>query len=277
MLAVVAAGLALTKGRPLAFVDHVFYGGAYLGNSITKESVVVDGEALLAILLRDSAFEDFRRVHPDFSRPVTEQIDVPGSEDELKRYAGLLDEFRIIVSNDGGKRSDATASRIVSLVSRYHEARLGGNRKIDDGALGGDRERPENFVFYLANAETACGAVAESSIALFRAAGYRSRLVILAHKSRRIQADHVLAEYFSEEQGRWRMIDPTVNFIGAMSVLDVLKDEETANLLNERHGVPHYKPTTTAVIDRRGLNRTRFFYTPDENSRLELRLALGVD
>lgn len=276
-IAIVAGVMVVTKGRPVAFVDHVFYDGAYMGNSISTNRVVVDDDETLTKLLRDPAYEDFRRVHPDFGRPVTEQINVPGTDPELKRYAAFIRTFKEMIAEDGGKRSDATATRIVRLVSRSYRSRLGGPRKIDDNALGRIRIRPENYVFYLVNAETACGTVAESSVALFRAAGYRARLVTLAHKPSRIEANHVLAEFFSEEQKRWIMIDPTVDFIGVSSVLDVLKGGEMSRSLNKRHGALHYVPSTTAVIDRRGLNRSRFYYSPDRDSRAEIRISLGID
>lgn len=271
---IVATALVVTKGRFGAFFDHVAGNGAYLGNSLSTDRVIVSDDAMFKKLVADPSLEDYRRVHPDFSRSVSEQVEVPHTAAELSHYAGFLREFEAIVARDGGQRSDATAQRLVRLMYKYREQNNGNPRKIEEGALGGDSERPENFVFYLANAETACGTVAESAIALFRAAGYSARLIILAHEPGRIQADHVLAEYYSTESNRWHIIDPMVDYIGTRSVLEVLSDPQVSQDLNARHGVPHFRLTTTAVIDHRGLMRKLFYYSPNEAGRAATQAAV---
>ncbi len=63
------------------------------------------------------------------------------------------------------------------------------------------------------------------------------------------------------------MVDPTIGYQGRESVLTVLGDAELSAELNRRHGAPHYRKQTTAVIDRRGPSRKIFYFTPSEDGR----------
>ena len=100
--------------------------------------------------------------------------------------------------------------------------------------------------------------MSESAVALFRAAGFRARLVLPAHNPRRIQADHVMAEYYSESSGKFVMVDPTIGYRCGESVLT---DAELSAELNRRHGLPittnRPPPSSTAVA-----RAARFFISP---------------
>ena len=241
---------------------------------ITDRVVVRDG-ALLKQLLNDPEFEDFRRQHPDFQRPTASQITAPHNSEELAKYESFIQQFKAIAARDQRLRTDDKARDIVALVHHLHKRNLGSSRKIDEGILGKDRSLPEDYVFYLVNAETACGTVGEASVALFRTAGYKVRLVLLAHRPNKIQADHVLAEYYSEQSGKWTMIDPLINYHGQQSVPTVLADADTSKILNGRHGIPQYGDGTTAVIDRRGPHRKLFYFTPSDEGRRIIESQLG--
>ncbi|MBK18252.1 MAG: hypothetical protein CMM52_05380 [Rhodospirillaceae bacterium] len=253
----------------------MFSGDAYLGNSLVSDRVVIEDQNEIKNLLENPDYEDYRRKHPNFEKALTDQITAPHTQKELKTYGEFIESFHKIAKRYNGELTDHKARDIVSLVYKFHKRNFHSKRKIDSGIVGRDKSLPEDYVFYVANAYTACGTASEATIALLRSAGFRARLVVLAHRPDRIQADHVLAEYFSHELKRWVMVDPIVNYLGQQSVLNILSDTKVSESLNQRHTDLHYKPKTTAIIDRRGLHRKIFYYSPSSVSRQTTRNTLA--
>jgi hypothetical protein len=247
--------LILSKGRVFSFYNYLVYSAPYEGNTAITKSVLISTESGKSVFISNPDFQDFSRRSPDFDKPLKDQINAPHTAAELQRYGWLV-----------GRVRDKSPGEVVRQVYAVHLALRHSGRKIDPGVIGGNRSAPEDYIFYVANAETACGTVSEAVIAILKAQGYKTRLVILAHDPAHLVANHVLLEYFDTAKKRWVMLDPTVGYVGTDSVLNALSNNDLSNRLNKSHGIAHYKRRSTILIDQRGGLRNRFYYSSHPRS-----------
>ncbi len=272
---VVGTLLVLSKGQVIGFAKHFVADGAYPGSSVSKSRELVGDDELLRRIVREEKYQDYRRRHPDFSIPVEEQITAPHSPADIASYQGFLGRFQSIIREHRNGRTDNKARAIIALVYEAYSRNKQSDREIDEGVLGGIKSGPEDYLFYLVNARTECGTVSEATVALMRDAGFKTRLVLLSQRPDPIEANHVFAEYFSEQQKRWVIVDPLVGFVGRDSAFELLNDRELSRMLNTRHKDDVYTSNSVIWFDRRGLFRKIFYYTPSEEARRTVGEAIA--
>lgn len=132
--------------------------------------------------------------------------------------------------------------------------------------LGRIKTPGEDYVYGLVNATTACGTVGEATATLFRGLGYKSMLVIVSNVPPPLQANHILAEIFLAEAKQWVMIDSMINYVGTESVFQLLNKPQKAAEISARHAYDEtiYDARSVVWLDRRGLLRNIYYYTPLE-------------
>ena len=159
--------------------------------------------------------------------------------------------------------------------------------KADENDIFADLDHhSEYFIWYLANRRTACGTVAEATLALLRKAGFKTRLFGIANSYRNIVYNHVFLEYYSDDQKKWVMMDPMINAIPRssnrdLSVLEMLADRTARERMNtlwwklgdykDQFGSKVYRPDRVVFFNNAGALKKTYYFTPDEKISLELK------
>jgi hypothetical protein len=256
--------------------------GPYLGSRIAKVPVVVQDETLFQTLAGDARYQDYRRRNPDFSQPLEAQITAPHSAAEVTAYERFLAAHKADIkalAQPGKPLPDVLARKIIRRVHEAYAANQENPRQIDDGYLGTRNSRPEDFVFFLVNALTFCGTVGEATVALLRDAGFRARLAILSDSDRKLEVNHVFAEYYSDEKQHWVMVDPMVDFIPEiggkyLSAFEFLRTPEAVAAANKAWNEQNYTSQSVMWFDRWGPIRYQYYYAADEAARGRLKEVL---
>jgi len=279
----VLAALVMLRGDIPAFWKYLKGEDAYVGSSIYKVRRLVSNPALLSLITTDPDYQDFRRPKPDFSFPANLTLVSKIKDGELQAYYHLLKQFRKIKKSyepSNLDTEDQLVNGIVSLANSYYLSNQLSDRIIDEGVLGKRKSTAEDYIFYLANAKSACGTVGEATVALLRDAGLNARLMYLSLKPGKLQANHIFPEYYSRKQKKWIMVDPLINFLPKsngvrLSSFELLNDKHakiqanklwnnTATIGGEKTGL--YSNKSVIWFDRRGLVRQLFYYTPEKKN-----------
>ena len=272
---VLAAVLVLTKGDLPGLIDHIRHGEAYVGNSLSKDRIVIDGGPLLGQLISSPDFQDFRRRRPDFDAPLSRQLKSKTTPEEEDRYGAFLARFAAIKRDRSAVGDWQSIRRITRLVHEVYAENAVHGRVFDGAHLGQSKSHPEDYVYQLVNAKTACGTVGEATVALMRDAGYLARLVIVSERPDPVEANHVLSEVYAPDQRQWIMIDPMIDHTGVKSVFELFSDEALSSELSARHRTPElYDDDSIAWIDRRGFFRKILYYAPNEDVRSVARKSI---
>ena len=254
--------VVLIFGNPRRFRRYLVRDGAYVGHALVKRQRSV--APVLGAVLADQDYSDFRRPAPDFSRPAAAQLRAPHSAAELARYARFLAQWR---TDKAAAQGDIAVARLV--VARLGAAYRGNRaspRRIDDGILGSNTSRAEDYLFYAVNANTSCGTLGEAAVGLLRDAGLHARLVLMAVDDRHLQADHVSAEFYSRQQHRWMLADVMSGVVGE-SAFAILADPSRWRRDDALLGGPYFSARSAIWFDQRGPVRTRFVMTGADGLR----------
>jgi hypothetical protein len=279
---VIAAAVPGVRHSLAGYYDYFVHDGPYLGSRIAKIPVVVQDDSLFASLATDANYADHRRRMPDFSQPLEEQVSAPHTPAELAAYKSFLAAQKADVAAlapGNAPRPDALALRIIERINGAYVDNAENSRQIDDGYLGTRNSRPEDFVFYLVNAQTACGTVGEAAVALLRNAGFRARLTIASDSPDRIEANHVFAEFYSEEQHHWVMADPMINYVPKvggkyLSAFEFLRSPEAMATANQLWHQTYYTRQSVMWFDRWGPIRRQYYFTADKDAAGRLKDTL---
>lgn len=258
------------------FGGFLFDGAPYLGPAATLRRIVVEaGDELFHRIASDPGFDDRRGHLPAFTRSPAAQLSLHPDAEGLARYTAALAAYEPL--RMAGDRSDVLAGRIGSLVHALFQGNTKSERAVDDAVFAVERHyRAEDFAYFLASARTACGTVGEATVTLLRGAGFRARLVRIADNPAAVAASHVLAEYYSGQSKRWRLIDPMIDAVGAGSLFETLGDARAAAALNERWGSEVYGPAKVGWFDRRGPVMDIYYHCPAAEAAQVLRRHLDI-
>lgn len=263
IVVLVAASAVLTKGRYGEFLGYLAGQESYTGNSLSKDRILVKDETLLHSIIHEENFQDYRRRLPKFDIDPEKILRSKTRPEELQAYKAFLAKVAKIKKEDNERKSYQSAKKITSLVHEYYKRNLTSGRDIEANVLGKSKSHPEDYVYQLVNAKTACGTVGESVVAVMRELGFSARLVIASIRPHPIQVNHVLAEVFVPEKNQWIMIDPMIDYTGTRSVFELVQNSIGAKETSFRHiyGFSIYSPNTVLSFDKRGFNRKIFYFT----------------
>lgn len=263
VVVLVVASAVLTKGKYGEFLGYLTGQESYTGNSLSKNRILVKDETLLQSIIREENFQDYRRRLPKFDIDPEKFLRSKTRPEELQAYKAFLGKVAKIKKEDNGRTSYQSAEKITSLVHGYFKRNLTRGRDIEGNVLGRNKSHPEDYVYQLVNAKTACGTVGEAVVAVMRELGFSARLVIASIRPHPIQANHVLAEVFVPEKNQWIMIDPMIDYTGTRSVFELVQNPKNAKETSVRHSYNSiiYSSNTVLWFDRRGLNRKIFYFT----------------
>lgn len=263
-----------SKGDIASLWRYLNDSGAYPGSSFVTLNKVFTGDTGALDIVTDERSQDYRREFPNFDDDIAGILVNDTSADETAAYRAFLDDMEKLKSEAPSLGATETARRAMLAIREKFVAKQGSPRKVTDGAIGGKKARPEGFVYYLVNAETACGTVSEATVAIFRQLGFKARQIIVSHQLSPMIASHVVAEYFDPDLSKWIMLDPMVGFIGTdadrpVSVFQAINSPAVSEFLNAAHGgpVPFYGDNSVAWYDRWGPVRQKVYYTRLEKNR----------
>ncbi len=269
-------GIIVAKGNLVGLIQY-FGGGAYVGNAIYKDRLVINDTALLEKVTSSPDYQDFRRRHPDFDQPFKNQLRSTTTPQELERYKLFLSQFQAIKRDKSTNGELETVQRISQLVYRFFKKNSRNGRQIENSVLGKNRSYPEDYVYQLVNAQTACGTVGEATVALMRDSGFDARLVIISAKPNPLIASHITTEVYLPEARKWVMVDPMIDFVGSKSVFEILADAKIGAYITNKHGIPSLvDQDSVAWFDRRGPMRKVIYYTPSQKARIAVKKALAT-
>lgn len=282
VVAAVVLGLSAfprVRDNLVGYYDYFFHDGPYVGSRLAKIPVLVKDDDFFRTLAEDAGYEDYRRSPPHFNRPLEQQVTAPHTPAEVEAYGAFLASYQDDIASTNGKRTDALAFKIVERVHKAYVQNTTNSRLIEDGYLGSRNSRAEEYVFFLVNAQTFCGTVGESAVALLRNAGFKARMVILSDQAERLEVNHVFAEFFSEESRHWIMIDPMVGFVPSLngrylSAFEFLRTPEAVLAANLAWEEINYRTGAVMWFDRWGPIRYQYYYTADKAAREHLKQVL---
>ena len=197
-------------------IGYMLWHEPYINRVFASEVLyVLPGSESFSDLVHNPDMDDRRWGTADFKKPAVLRISVPYTEDQLGRYHdfvhGFLSEFQPFFD---GKR-EPSGQQMASYVHR-HWVENRAKPSFDQTPFNQQAEKdrnPENLVFFFANYQSACGTISETSVALLRALGFRTRLMFMSLTKGKLIANHVFLEYFSPSSGKWVMFDAMENFI----------------------------------------------------------------
>jgi hypothetical protein len=263
-----AVFLILIKGNLLDFIRYVQGQQAYLGSSMSKERLLIDDPAMLNAVVRSVDYEDYRRKYPDFKSAPDNVLNSKTTPQELVAYNDFLSNLSRIRANDAGRLRYQSVVELTHLVHRVFKKNQISGRKIEDGVLGRDRSRPEDYVYQLVNSKTACGTVGEATVALLRELGFKSRLVIASTTPAPIVASHILTEAYVPERNQWIMVDPMIDYTGTESVFELIGNADKARNVSNRHQYNGriYSLRSVVWFDRKSPLRKIYYYTSQQKN-----------
>jgi hypothetical protein len=276
LLAIVVP-MILIKGNVADFVGYLQGRQSYLGSSLLKQRQIIKSDTLLQSIVRSENFEDFRRKHPDFISTPETVLNSQTTPQGLADYKGFLSRLSSIKEEDGARYSYQSVVKLTHLVQQYYKKNLVAGQLIEGGVLGRIRSHPEDYVYQLVNAKTACGTVGEATVALLRELGYKARLIIVSAKPNPLTANHILAETYVPELGQWIMVDPMIDYAGKESIFELIGNSEKALEISNRHGYENniYSTRSVAWFDRRTPLRKIYYFTADQENHAAVASELA--
>ena len=170
-------------------------------------------------LIIDKNNDDRRWGTANLKRPFEEHLSINYTLAGMKNYINFIREFNSRFATRKGEVSDKVAEDLKNFIYRN---RLKGKNPSEfdpDGIVKeiedqSEKDRnPENVIYWFVNYNSACGTMSETSIALLRELGFRTRLLRMSKEKGKPLASHVFLEYYSESSKKWVMFDVLENFI----------------------------------------------------------------
>ncbi|NQV82478.1 MAG: hypothetical protein HQ494_01545 [Rhodospirillales bacterium] len=109
----------ISKANFRAFSTYLQGQGAYQGNSILKNRVLVNDRALFDDIVRAEDFQNYRRKYPDFGLPPETVLTSRTTPDGLQAYGHFVDRLNAIARQDGARHSRQTAAALTGLIFEY--------------------------------------------------------------------------------------------------------------------------------------------------------------
>lgn len=194
---------------------YVFLHKPYINRVLQSRVIyVTPGDALFNQMISDPDMDDRRWGSANFSAPISERVTVPHTKTQLDRYQLFLESFFAKFLFAGDLTKEPSGHEMATFIHRL-------NKQNDPKAYfdptpfeqKAEKDRhADDLVFFYVNYRAACGTVAETSVALLRALGFRTRLMFMSNTKGDLIANHVFMEYFSYLHGKWVMFDAFENF-----------------------------------------------------------------
>lgn len=272
--------------RLLNFYRYVIYDEPYVNRTFHFSRNVLSINDPTFNKVRFSRELDDRRGHfPNFLLPHSKQLTVKTSERGLAAYGSFLERYHQITNSHEGPdaiKPDRLAFQIMELVNEYYEKNLKNYRRnnLHDAFLYEPDYRAEDFVYYLVNERTGCGEVGESTVALLRGAGFKARLLRFSIQPNPIMANHVLPEFYSEEHGRWIMLEPMINAspkgkAGNISAMEMMATPSSIADMNRLwEGELKYSQNGVVWFNQRGPQTSFYYFSGSDQSSESLKRSL---
>lgn len=260
--------LIVIKGDLVNYVAFMQGKQAYLGSSLVKKRTLIKTPSLYNSIIYSDSYEDNRRRHPRFKLAPESVLNSKTTPEELSSYKEFLLRLNDIKANDNAQLNYKSVVKVTNLVHDAYQKNLSSERPIEVDVLGRSKSHPEDYVYQLVNAKTACGTVGEATVALLRELGFKTRLIILSNKPQPLEANHILAEVYAPDLHQWIMVDPMINYTGKESVFELIRNSEKASLVNQQHAYEDTTYSNTSVVwfDQKSLFRKIYYYTPEKNN-----------
>ncbi len=280
----VAVAVVMQRQRVANLYRFVVFDEPYINRTLnTSRRVVSQTDAVFDQIARNADFDDRRGHIPAFDLPLSEQVSLTPTATGLAAYKGFLERYSAIIDTAPGKYpSDQRAFDIMGLVNGYYRANLSNKRTVADSVFANEKDyRAEDFVYYLVNAQTACGTVGEATVALMRNAGFKARLLRFSRDWKPVTANHIFPEFYSAEQSRWVMLDPMINASpknasGGLSAMEMMADPTARETMNRIwNGGMKYTDDGIVWFDRKGPLTDIYYFSDDPATRTKLGKSIA--
>ncbi len=278
-IALVIMVATLKHDRLANLYRYAVFGEPYVNRTLsTAHHVVSQTDALFGELAEKADYDDRRGHMPSFDLPVAEQVSLSPTAAGMGAYEDFLKQYSEIAgSQSTAYPADRQAFAIMALVNGYFRKNLSNDRQVSDDVFANEQDyRAEDFVYYLVNAQTACGSVGEATVALLRGAGFKARLLRFSRGWRKLTANHIFPEFYSAEQARWVMLDPMINaspkdMSGGLSAMEMMADPNARKYMNRIwDGGMEYTGDGIVWFDRKGPLTDIFYFSGDVDTRTKL-------
>jgi len=249
------------------YINRVFYTKLRVINPKNSK------DDLYKKLIMDKNYEDRRWGTANFKRPFEHQISINYAPTGMQNYISFIKEFSDKFSIRKGELSDQVAEKIKKFV--YYNWLKGQkspefepDEVIEEIMNKSEKDRnPEDLIYWFVNYKCACGTISETSVALLRELGFRTRLLRMSKERNKQIANHVFLEYYSKDSKKWVMFDAMENLIPQrdgklLSALEFFlnpKDED--NYKRTKDLYPHANPGSSIWFQINGPIKTLFFLT----------------
>ena len=247
--------------------EYTFHRAAYINRVIYTKHVVIDPtDSFYNQLIQDADLDDRRWGTANFDRPVTEQLSINYSPSGLKNYSTFMAEFFNKFSEEQNI-SDRLALKLNNFV-HVNWLKNRGTPEFDPGEINQQQEKdrhPEDLIYYYVNYNCACGTISETSIALLRELGFRTRLMRVSIAPNKAIANHIFLEYYSNDSKKWVMFDAMYNLIPKrngklLSALEFFLDPKNEDKYKKLEILyPYAKPGYNVWFQKNGPIKSLFF------------------
>jgi hypothetical protein len=246
LLCVAGFAIAAFAKRDAVFgaVDYLFFDGPYLSRTISYSASVIEPKSdQFEKIVNDEKFDDPLWYRIDLVGAINAINGNPAIDPRVKRrFEQFAKEYQAIKTTYQEKREISafeTVRILVGLVNKSYAFHKSRNEKDNLRRLLDWPYHAENHLINLASTTTACGTIAEATIALLRDMGFRTGMLGISETTQSIVFNHVFLEYYSKTHGKWVMLDPMINTIAGtsdrlLSTIEMLQSDQARRTLNDR-------------------------------------------
>lgn len=188
------------------YINRVFY---------TQRILINTEDKLYTQLIQDPEADDRRWGTANFNRPIEEQISLKTSPEGRKKYSSFMADFFRKFSKKQLGQPDKLAQQVKDFVHLFW---LNQELAPEFDSTGWDQiaekdKHPEDQIYHFVNFKCFCGTISETTVALLRELGFRTRLIRVSMQPNKEDSNHVFLEYYSDTSKKWVMLDAMLNFI----------------------------------------------------------------
>jgi len=199
--------------------NYTFHRAPYINRVFYTRRIILEpnkpSDEFYGRLISDPNYDDRRWGTANFNRPVTEQITIKHSSTGIENYKSFISNFKNRFSSKREKSSDKVAEELKNFI-HTNWLKKRNLPQFDEEQINQKSEKdkhPEDLIYWFVNYNSACGTISETSVALLRELGFRTRLMRMSEKKYKEIANHVFLEYYSNESQKWVMFDALENLI----------------------------------------------------------------
>jgi hypothetical protein len=271
--------------RLINFYRYVIYDEPYVNRTFQFSRNVLSFDNSIFNKVRYSRKLDDSRGHfPNFLLPLSQQLTVKTSEQGLISYKYFLERYLHIINSH--KRtdkniSDKIAFQIMKLVNEYFEKNQKKTRlPLEKSFLSEKDYRSEDFVYYVVNEKTGCGETGEAMVSLLRGAGFKARLLRFSGKPNVVMANHIIPEFYSENNKRWIMLEPMLNAsprinIDNISAMEMLASTSSITEMNKLWKSEFYYKKGVMWFNQKGLITNYYYFSGSTKSLKTLNVSIN--